>query len=272
VSNVGRRAAGCSIYDAGARLDKAGSVRDRISVTIDRHLVSVDALLRRLGAKLTVWEVQALYMGAMTSTNLRLGFHHLFPHLFGDDPVLGESLDDANANLQVLGGFWNALVSEREAGRPIPLSRVPQSKPTTIAEVRELAHRRRQEILWLVRGIDAGGDDPIEFGPEGERLFGGLGEASGFCEATLEILDRKHDHTDAELEGARAGLDQLTGAVERLIADLMSLGADVRAEAIREHERRAPNRRSTKVGRNDSCPCGSGRKWKRCCGAPQRQH
>jgi len=22
----------------------------------------------------------------------------------------------------------------------------------------------------------------------------------------------------------------------------------------------------TKVGRNDLCPCGSGRKWKRCCG------
>jgi uncharacterized protein YecA (UPF0149 family) len=25
--------------------------------------------------------------------------------------------------------------------------------------------------------------------------------------------------------------------------------------------------RSNKVGRNDPCPCGSGRKYKRCCGA-----
>ena len=25
-----------------------------------------------------------------------------------------------------------------------------------------------------------------------------------------------------------------------------------------------------KVGRNDLCPCGSGRKYKKCCGAPDK--
>jgi preprotein translocase subunit SecA len=28
-------------------------------------------------------------------------------------------------------------------------------------------------------------------------------------------------------------------------------------------------RSSTKVGRNDPCPCGSGKKYKKCCGADQ---
>jgi uncharacterized protein len=31
--------------------------------------------------------------------------------------------------------------------------------------------------------------------------------------------------------------------------------------------RSAPPRRVAKPGRNDPCPCGSGRKHKRCCGA-----
>jgi len=32
-------------------------------------------------------------------------------------------------------------------------------------------------------------------------------------------------------------------------------------------------RRSTpKTGRNDPCPCGSGKKFKQCCGAPERLH
>lgn len=31
-------------------------------------------------------------------------------------------------------------------------------------------------------------------------------------------------------------------------------------------------RESPKVGRNDACPCGSGRKFKQCCGAPERLH
>jgi preprotein translocase subunit SecA len=26
---------------------------------------------------------------------------------------------------------------------------------------------------------------------------------------------------------------------------------------------------ATKVGRNDPCPCGSGKKYKKCCGAAQ---
>ena len=27
-----------------------------------------------------------------------------------------------------------------------------------------------------------------------------------------------------------------------------------------------------KVGRNDDCPCGSGKKYKQCCGSPERLH
>jgi preprotein translocase subunit SecA len=33
-----------------------------------------------------------------------------------------------------------------------------------------------------------------------------------------------------------------------------------------EPERPSAKRHSDKVGRNDPCPCGSGRKYKRCCG------
>jgi preprotein translocase subunit SecA len=31
-------------------------------------------------------------------------------------------------------------------------------------------------------------------------------------------------------------------------------------------EARQPVRKSEKVGRNDPCPCGSGKKYKKCCG------
>jgi len=38
-------------------------------------------------------------------------------------------------------------------------------------------------------------------------------------------------------------------------------------KAIGERSAAAPLAVSAKVGRNDSCPCGSGKKYKRCCGA-----
>ena len=33
----------------------------------------------------------------------------------------------------------------------------------------------------------------------------------------------------------------------------------------KDHVKKQP-KKSTKVGRNDPCPCGSGRKYKQCCG------
>ena len=33
-----------------------------------------------------------------------------------------------------------------------------------------------------------------------------------------------------------------------------------------EAERKPRTREGGKIGRNDPCPCGSGRKYKRCCG------
>ncbi|GAB6040971.1 SEC-C metal-binding domain-containing protein [Endothiovibrio diazotrophicus] len=38
-------------------------------------------------------------------------------------------------------------------------------------------------------------------------------------------------------------------------------------EALKQAAPARPVRRATKIGRNDPCPCGSGRKYKKCCGA-----
>jgi uncharacterized protein YecA (UPF0149 family) len=34
----------------------------------------------------------------------------------------------------------------------------------------------------------------------------------------------------------------------------------------------APTTASAKVGRNETCPCGSGKKFKKCCGSPAELH
>ena len=36
--------------------------------------------------------------------------------------------------------------------------------------------------------------------------------------------------------------------------------------------KQAPVRKGKKVGPNDPCPCGSGKKYKKCCGAPGKEH
>lgn len=235
---------------------------------------ALDEVLSRLGAKLEAWQVRALFLGAQASTNVRLGPQHLLPHLFGDEPMLGEGLAEASANLQALVAFWNQLVADHQAGR-VTLSDMPVGDPPQRAELQEATRRRIEEITWFTRGIDAGGDDPIEFGAEGERLLGKLAEGAALLEAFLDLLGRM---PEGDVRKARKSLDQLTRATETIISDLMDVSDGVRREAIAEYERIAGGRtddgipvaRPVKVGRNQSCPCGSGLKWKRCCGSPDR--
>ena len=48
------------------------------------------------------------------------------------------------------------------------------------------------------------------------------------------------------------------------------IDAIFRADFLRSMQTRKRFRAPPKVGRNDPCPCGSGRKYKRCCGAAGR--
>lgn len=193
-------------------------------------------------------------------------------HICGPEPVLGNDVEDANANLQSLMALWNRLVEDHRAGR-IELSRMRLSKQPTLGELVALAERRHDEIIWFTRGIDAGGDDPIEFGPDGEQLFRKLAEASAFLEAYQELLAKT---TESDFGKAQRTLEQLTGAVETIIEDVLTVGDGIRKQAIAEYQRMAgqrtddgaPVKRPIKIGRNKPCPCGSGRKWKRCCGSP----
>jgi uncharacterized protein YecA (UPF0149 family) len=63
-----------------------------------------------------------------------------------------------------------------------------------------------------------------------------------------------------------------------LIASLIGITTQVRQAAIIESmdpnapsHQPGPQRSAPRPpGRNEQCPCGSGKKWKRCCGAPER--
>ena len=41
---------------------------------------------------------------------------------------------------------------------------------------------------------------------------------------------------------------------------------------IAVHERTVAKAMQPKVGRNETCPCGSGKKFKKCCGGPSNLH
>jgi uncharacterized protein len=80
-------------------------------------------------------------------------------------------------------------------------------------------------------------------------------------------------------DGFSADQDALTRTPEQREA----LAADIAESLVRIHafwlplrqavqERHTAQRMRAKVGRNEPCPCGSGKKFKKCCGAPSELH
>jgi preprotein translocase subunit SecA len=63
----------------------------------------------------------------------------------------------------------------------------------------------------------------------------------------------------AELDGPAAGKPRRTELA-------FATGSDRRGSAGQPSNPRQPVRHIGKVGRNDPCPCGSGKKYKKCCG------
>lgn len=68
-----------------------------------------------------------------------------------------------------------------------------------------------------------------------------------------------HPEMEARMEEVAASLGDSVLAIQAWSLPLRKAGSTVRRD-------------EPKVGRNDLCPCGSGRKFKRCCGAPERLH
>lgn len=131
----------------------------------------------------------------------------------------------------------------------------PEALPFS-AKVREASHEVLAEFLG---GACEGGGDPTQIG-EAEVKRGLLGRAAGL---PLE--------------------DEVRGEVPRLVAAYLEfLGREGRVANARhlgnfalalgkEFPRHASGggppirREAPKLGLNDPCPCGSGRKWKKCC-------
>jgi uncharacterized protein len=81
-----------------------------------------------------------------------------------------------------------------------------------------------------------------------------------------EAFAQEFTPKDRDIDGLAAKFLELFPTA---MHDYAHLGGSI-AQVIAEWEAERLPARSQKVGRNDPCPCGSGKKYKKCCGAALR--
>ncbi|MBF0426695.1 MAG: SEC-C domain-containing protein, partial [Magnetococcales bacterium] len=104
--------------------------------------------------------------------------------------------------------------------------------------------------------------DPLnEYKREAFELFEGL--LDRIRAETVEVLSRVEVQQPEEVQRRE---EELAAARDRLLAQQQAQAAEEDDED--DEDNKTPYRRSEqKVGRNALCPCGSGRKYKHCCGS-----
>ncbi len=161
------------------------------------------------------------------------------PAVWGTDDGAGpewDSIEQAQYFLDLLARHWNAIAARRNADA--------LHDPFVVG----LRDAERGWAEGFAMGIDLG-----------RESWDSMLNDKRAVEIVAPIMALAWDDDDEQLPEMRADI------VEHLPVILQSI-----ARYWRDPEQRLPPPqpvRSTKVGRNEPCPCGSGKKFKKCCGA-----
>ena len=187
------------------------------------------------------------------------------PVVWGGKTPRWDSEDEAAAVQQLLMGHLNMAVARvRHDDSDLPDHLAP--------------------LMWLPEDPELGGEDSLRE----DELDVGADWAQGFFTAVMlreaewdrwlddnDWIDDIFDALDRLASGEAINPDDPTAPAmpvdyrERLgiVIDIPGMMADLNHHRVEALTPRTPIRREDGPGRNDACPCGSGKKYKKCCGA-----
>ena len=183
------------------------------------------------------------------------------PAIFDDKPAVYEDLEEAQAVLAELMMLYNAVNEHVRSERPTLPAGV-RFRPRTSANFDDGA-----PISMWSRGFLRGhswleeswSDVPDEMDSEFAMMIMALTFFSSERLARAYALEIGNSEFDAVAEMMR-------GAFRDAGAEYARLGRTIHQALDQEVPREARPATPTKIGRNVPCPCGSGRKYKKCCG------
>ena len=165
------------------------------------------------------------------------------PAMWGDFEPVWESADDYQAFMSLVIQHSNNIVStlmdEPEAFEPLFLERSQDSRTFTIVD---------EWCEGYVRAVRLNAQDWLDGGPEIQEL---LVPIRAFTEETSW---EAHELADSKAQ------DLLRDSIAPNVREIHARWLAKRSETP------APVRRAQpRIGRNEPCPCGSGKKFKHCC-------
>ena len=203
------------------------------------------------GKTMNVEELDGFFAALVARPEVVMPSEYL-PEVFGGEMSEAHefgSLEEASEIIALLMRHWNdiaATLSKDEVYLPIPLE-----DESGVSHGNDWAR-------GFMRGVEMCHDG-----------WAGLmaDEDNGGCTIPMLMLYHGHD-PDPEMRPKPIGAEQCENVIEHMAAGLLGAYRYFRQQGLPGLGTRAQQTQKTrsKIGRNDPCPCGSGKKYKHCCG------
>jgi uncharacterized protein len=171
--------------------------------------------------------------------------------VFGGDlseAVEFASLDEANEILSLMMRHWNTIAGTLHKGEVYV--------PLLLEDKNGMAHGN-DWAHGFIRGMQTRHDSWADL-VDDEKHGGWL--------IPMMMLHHEHDE-DPEMRPEPISPEQREEVIVHMAAGLLGAHKYFRERAAAYAESVfEPPRRAAKIGRNEPCPCGSGKKYKKCCG------
>lgn len=158
-------------------------------------------------------------------------------------------------------GLWNSITEEIEAGKVPKLSPLPVNLDDPAMLFMGVTKRLNELDCFL--GALGEGETDMESCPDlkAKRVLAWLERHANFFESYLENI-QKRKPTKRRLFEVKVVLEEFDRQWPDKFKILEEGLKKIRLAKLKESSMQVQE----KVGRNDPCPCGSGMKFKKCCG------
>jgi uncharacterized protein len=175
--------------------------------------------------------------------------------LWGDDEPIFEDEAQINTVLGAVAIHYNTLLRDIDRSlKRMEADRIVVSAPVRVGRPKASTRCRAQWVHGFWKAMELAPETWSALAQD-ERINVVLAPFAGF----FDLGDLAPHEVPADIDDK---LDEDAALIPRMILVLRKLAR------IRETTSRPEwLPRQSKIGRNDPCPCGSGRKFKKCCGA-----
>lgn len=224
---------------------------------------ALQGMLKKVGSPRTIHEIYGLFYGCLGATRLVMPSEYL-PIVLGEDKSF-ETLEEANQLLSNLMALWNTLARCTRPGTTcdaFPAVRYPK----TPDGFKQRIINDRSIIDYFMKGLDLGETLEEDFS---ENALDALEELAGIMagleryEEVLETDPKAKEEPTAESLRIFVNLEKSIIMGFGVIIDDLRSARESNVEAMATSA--GEQTKSKKIGRNDPCPCGSGKKYKKCC-------